>query len=529
MLVKKEKLSILSLLIIVLTAEAQVITPGTYIDSQFYAERLESDSVKDLTYHSSIKYADQNYFSILSPYTQFSFNTKYPRGYNDGAIWKGKGITQEFQGGFQWKQGFLRMTFSPIVYYSQNLSYNLAKANPAQHPYNYQFGVSKYVDFVQRYGDEGAWNFNLGQSEIAFQTKVFRISASTQNFTLGPGRYNSIIMSNSGAGFPHIMLSTPNKLELNAGNVKLGAVEANIFYGLLKESSYFDTLSSNDKRYLNGLSIGYEIPYVKGLTVGFHRSMYKNTTYFETADIYSMFFIKDDGIVISPSGDTTDYANDTFDQLASASIDWKIEEAKLRLYFEFARNDFNGSMRRFITEFEHSRAYLIGFEKIFDLKEKKKLHLGYEHTFLPRYQSYRYRPTPPFYTHHVAIQGYTNNGQLLGSGIGPGSVSDIVRWQLYSVKNILGMSFQRIRFDEDYFITVLPDVLEKIEMHDVEFTLGANYINTSNPRFHWGIQTNLSYRFNMYFLKENDQINFAGNVFASYNLFRNLNKSARSL
>lgn len=233
-----------------------------------------------------------------------------------------------------------------------------------------------------------------------------------------------------------------------------------------------------------------------------------------------MFHIKDDGIIISENGDTTDTQNDTFDQLASASINWKIEEANLRLYFEFARNDFNGSIRRFITEFEHSRAYTLGFEKAFDLKSSKRLLLGYEHTFLPRYQSYLYRPNPPFYTHHIAIQGYTNDGQLLGAGIGPGSVSDILNWQLFSKKNLLGMTFQRIRFDEDYFLTILPNVEEKIGRHDVEFTAGFNYTNMSNPRFNWGFQTNLSYRFNMYFINENDQFNLSGNIFASYNLFK---------
>lgn len=494
---------------------AQVILPGTYFDCRDQYDQLLLDSSNFLTYHPSVISAGAAGFSILNPYARLSFNSAYPRSYNDGPVWKGKGLTQELHAGFRWKKGPVSLTLFPVVYYSQNPAFDLASVNPDQNKYNYQFGVSGGIDYVQQYGNKAFVQFHPGQSELAFNTRFFQLAVSTQNFTLGPAVYNSIIMSNSGAGFPHLRLGTPGKVALKVKDVQLGSLEANLFYGLLYESEYFDTLSNDDKRYFNGLSVGYEIPYLKGLTVGFQRVLYKDTRYFESADLYSMFYIRDDGMILSPTGDTTDTQNDTFDQLASAFIEWKLTDSDLRLYFEFARNDFNGSFRRFVTEFEHSRAYSLGLEKVFRLKSGKDMFFSYEHTFLPRYMSYQYRPEPPFYTHHVARQGYTNRGQLLGAGTGPGSVSDLVAVNWIKPAGNIGFTLQRIRFDEDYFITKIPNTLSKIGQHDIEFTGGFSFTQRRD-QFFWGFNTSLSYRYNMYYETGNDVVNFAGSIFVSY-------------
>ncbi|MFY0599805.1 MAG: hypothetical protein JXR03_09030 [Cyclobacteriaceae bacterium] len=479
-------------------------------------ENLIADTAKNLTYRPTIIYKDDNqYFKFLNIQYGISFNSKYPRSYNDGSVWKGKGITNELNGGVQLRTGLLYATFYPVIFHSGNASYHMKSINPDQNKFNYQFGVSRNIDFVQRYGDNSFTEFNLGQSELAFRTKHFHIAASTQNFTLGPSKYNGIIMSNGAPGFPHIVIGTPQKINLKIKNFDLGNAEINLYYGLLSESNYFDTISNNNKSYLNALSIGYEIPYIKGLSVGFQKVLYKNTQHFNINDIYSMFHRHDKGIILSQNGDTLVDTNDKFDQLASAHIEWKISNQDMRIYFEFARNDFNGTLRNLITEFEHSRAYSLGLEKAFKLKSGQNLHLSYEHTFLPRYLSYNYRPNPAFYTHNIVRQGYTNRGQLIGAGIGPGSVSDIFTSTWFRKNSYLGFMIQKIRFDEDYFITKIPNNLDKIKRHDVEYSLGLNY-TLQKTNFIYGVNSTFSYRFNMFFEEGNDKINFGGNLFIRY-------------
>ncbi|MEP4596309.1 MAG: hypothetical protein ABJZ92_08895, partial [Cyclobacteriaceae bacterium] len=263
---------------------AQVILPGTYDYDRFIYDQLKSDSTSAITYQSSIFYGNSEGFTLINPLAQTSFNSAYPRSYNDGPVWKSKGLTQEVHSGVQFKKGVIHFTFHPVAYFSQNSSYRLASVNPDQNPLNYQFGVSRNVDFVQRYGTSSFVKFHPGQSEIAVRFKHFQFAASTQNFTLGPAIKNHIIMGNSASGFPHLTIGTPGKVDLRFKGVSLGAIEANLFYGLLSESNHFDTLSNNNRRYLNGMSLGYEVPYIKGLTVGFQRTLYKDTRYFESAD-----------------------------------------------------------------------------------------------------------------------------------------------------------------------------------------------------------------------------------------------------
>lgn len=483
---------------------------------RYWHEALISDSTKSRAFYENIIYAKGDYFKWTNPRTTTSFNSTYSRTFNDAAVWKGKGLTQDVSFGFQFKKGALNITFEPITYFSQNSPYSLASIDSLRNEFNYQFGVSRRIDYVQRYGSTPFLTAHPGQSEIALRWDVFQFALSTQNFIIGPARDNSILMSNSAAGFPHLMIGTPRKINFEFFGIDFGRGEFNVFMGLLDESDYFDQDPDNDLRYINGMSASYEHSALPGLSVGFNRVMYKNEENFYWSDLYSNFYIRERGVIYDDKGDTLmRTGNDTFDQMAAAYIEWHSIQNDLRLFFEFARNDFNGSMRRFITEFEHSRAYSLGLEKAFVLKSGKSLRLSYEHTFLPRYMSYQYRPNPSFYTHSVALHGYTHDGQLLGAGTGPGSVSDLLKINWLEEKKLTVLTLQRIRFDEDYFIVKVPNNLDKINRHDVEFTTGLKHVRKLK-NINLGSSLDLSYRFNQYFEKNNDKVNLGGSVFVEF-------------
>ncbi|MCR9252406.1 MAG: hypothetical protein NXI20_18425 [bacterium] len=483
-------------------------------DRVFY-EKTVSDSLQRIGYYPTIRYEDSDGLRFINPQLGGYFNSKYVRSYNDGPTWTGKGFTADFSSGIQFKKGALRLTATPIVYFSQNSDFQLASTNSGQNMYNYQFGVIPRIDFVQRYGSASRYRFHLGQSELAFRTSNFDLAISTQNFLLGPASYNSILMSNSAEGFPYLSIGTNEKISLLYKALDFGKIDLRLYYGILKESDYFDSDSNNNSRYFNALSVGYEVPYLSGLYLGFNRTLYKGFENFSAEDLYSMFYIADSGLVIDDSGDTVLNTNDTFDQLASAYIEWKLKGQSMRLFFEFARNDFNGSIRRILQEFEHSRAYSLGLDKVFELNNGKDIYMSYEHTFLARYISHLYRPNPPFYSHGPVPQGYTHQGQVLGAAIGPGSISDLLHINLVAKRQIIGLKFQRIRFDEDYFVENIPNNQSKIDKHDIEYTLGLKYVNQSD-NLQFGISSDLSYRFNMYYLPLNDKVNFYTRMFVTY-------------
>ena len=501
-------------------ALSQTILPGTFLQTKHEIQELRNDSIREIIFHPSIKYPSSNrIFQFFNPIIQSSYNSTYARSYNDGGVWKGKGFTQEFHGGFSFTKGVLRLSLLPNIFISQNNSFDLASINQFKNKFNYQFrqmaGSSANIDYVQKYGNKPFVNFNLGQSEVQISTKNIVVGISSQNFTLGPARKNHLLMSNGGQGFPFLYITSP-KIKLRIKNLFLGYLQPMLFYGLLKESDYFDEVAENDQRYINGLSLGYELPNELGISIGFSKVLYKNMEAFELQDLYSPFYIADDGIELNYLGDTTkNTGNDTFDQLASAFIQWKVPGQDMRLFFELGKNDFTGGFRWTATEFEHNRLYTLGLEKIWKIKNGEFYFL-YEHTYLPFFKNYVYRKTNSSYTHTEARQGYTHNGQLLGPGIGPGSVSDFV--DINWIKEVIfGISFQRIRFDEDYFITQIPNNDDKIDRHDVEYSASGKFIN-KGKKITWGVNSTISYRFNTYFIKKNDKVNGYIQFFINLNL-----------
>jgi hypothetical protein len=55
-----------------------------------------------------------------------------------------------------------------------------------------------------------------------------------------------------------------------------------------------------------------------------------------------------------------------------------------------------------------------------------------------------------FYAHHIVTQGYTNQGQWLGTGIGTGGNSQYLGFKLYFLKGYGQFFIQRRNPDLDY-------------------------------------------------------------------------------
>lgn len=445
----------------------------------------------NINFHNSVIYKNEDYFDTHDLMLKMSYNSTYPRGYNDGPVWKGKGLTLEAQGGFSGQKGKLSYTIYPTIFFSQNAGYlqsPIVKTDVSRNAYQF-IPDGRSIDWVQRFGGSPFFYFHPGQSEVRMKWGKFITSLSTQNYSVGPSIHNPIILSRQGAGFPHVRLGT-EPFDLTIKNLKTGIWEVNFLFGLLSESAYFDNNSENNNRYFNGMFIAYQPKFLPQLTVAFNRALYKNTQFFEPWDLLSTIHIFDSGT----RGDTID-TNDTFDQLASLSFSWNLPESGFRAYLEFARNDFSGKLIRFIKEPEHSRAYTVGFEKSIPTASGKKVVINYEHTNLSRNHTFLYQPEPTYYAHHINRQGYTHEGQLLGAGIGPGSNSGHLNVRIISEKKTVGFSFERIELNKDYFVVNIQDR----ERHDIEYSLGFNLQKETALMF-YGFESVFSYNFSRYYL-----------------------------
>lgn len=422
---------------------------------------------------------------------QFSnfYNSGYPRGYNDGAIWKGKGLTTVFQAGVSGKYGMIEYSFAPVIYYSQNAEYELAPQNGNTNIYNYQF--NRNVDFVQRYGDNSFTDFDWGQSAIHFVYKAFSIGASTQNVVWGPAQLSPMLLSNNAAGIPHVELGTHKPV-----NTKIGAIESKFYWGKLRESDYYDDNEENNNRFWAGFVLAYNPSFLPGLTLGFNRAFYKKAEEFVNKDL---------AIALWRFSDPNDIegTNDEFDQMGSATVRWLFKEVGFEAYLEFGKNDFGGKLIA-SAEPEHARGYTLGFSKYVDVLKTNVLKLTYEHTTIDKAKSGLYRGHNSWYTHGIVKHGYTQNGQVLGAGIGPGSNTDFFDAQYFFKSGRIQLIAQRIRFNDDYFIENIEDKFR----HDHEWTMEAKYSQ------YWkgilvGVRAARSSRTNIYYELDNDMLNWS--------------------
>lgn len=488
-----------TVIFLALLGHGQVSVPGSF----FQSIEIFNDS-STLAFHSSVHFirVDDNSFNFLDPQIRISGNTNYPRGLNDGTVWKGKGITSELHLGVSGKLGSLSYTFYPVIYHSQNLRYDLStQLNSSINSFGYQYtnGLGGGVDWVQRYGSSAFFNFHPGQSEVRLQFGKFFSAISTQNYSAGPSVFNPIILSRQGGGFPHLRIGS-DPFNVKIKGINLGKLEANFLMGYLKESDYFDKNNDNDNSYFNGLFLAYTPPFMPNLTLGFNKVLYKQTQRFSPQDLYSVIVIKD---TIGP--------NDQFDQLASATMEWKFLEVGFRAYAEFAYNDFGGNYKW--IEPEHSRAYTIGFEKHTDFENKDVLIIIYEHTNLSRNHTYMWRAEPTFYIHSVNIQGYTNRGQILGAGIGPGANSDMVSIKYNHQNQTFGLGAQRIEKNKDYFVVNIQDR----RMHDIEYSFGTFY-QMNFDKLLLSFELIYSKNLNRYYVLDNNQANLYTSLQLNYKM-----------
>ncbi len=515
--VKKTRFVVhLSTYMIVILANGQILRPGGALDSyaQFlYLDNPETNYItRQIVYQDTLKTSlwaqfkplrDQK-LAFFDPEFSLYHNSTHSQSVNDGPVWKGKGLAAELNIGAYGRMGNLHYSFVPVLFYVQNADFTLPLPTGGNNEFNYQFSAMGRIDYVQRYGNGAYIKFHTGQSEIRFLKKNFTLAASTQNFTLGPATVNPILLSQQGPGFPHVEVGIPNFIDLRWKQKHLGKVKTNLYYGLLAESDYFDTNPNNDHRYFTALSFSYTLPTIDWIRIGANRVFYQDLTKFKFRDLGRTFFYFSnfDNVVVNNSGDVI---NDFFDQMGSVFLEWLLRPSKFRAYIEYAKNDFNGSQRDFLVDTDHSRGYTVGFDKMFESK-KGQLMVTFEHTNLSRSKSFLYRATPPFYSHTQVHQGYTNDGQLLGAGIGPGSSSNYLSFSHFSEKGLLKFAFQRIQFNDDYILENPPVGNNINDVRYSEYSLQSN-ITRFKDNWMFSVDVWMSYRFNVDFQLKNDKLN----------------------
>lgn len=407
----------------------------------------------------TVNFAKGKGFIQLLPVTlQVKYSRPVPISMNDGMMIPARGFQPLISAGVFAKLGPLSIQFQPEYLYAQNIPYN---GFPQQHTNNSwatYYSIYNYIDLPESFGTGPYQKASWGQSSIRLTFGPVSFGISNENLWWGPGMRNSLLMTNSSPGFKHLTLNTVRPIR-----TPIGSFEAQLVAGRLVNSGFsapiykHDNLGSqwmipkrNDWRYFNGIVLSYQPKWVPGLFLGATRAFYMYHQDMGTR--FSSFLPVIIPLSKKVSVGQGELETDEKDQLASLFIRWLLPNNHAEFYFEYGREDHAYNLRDLYLDLEHTRAYNLGFRKLVPLKNRpgQLVEVGMEATHLEANNHRRTGGSSSWYTHWSITQGYTNNGQLLGAGIGPGSNLQSLNISWIKGLKMVGLKLERYVHNNDF-------------------------------------------------------------------------------
>jgi len=439
---------------------------------------LNNDSTFSVNQFRKLLYQNTKYKTevyALPLVWQQQENTHHPYGWNDGSMIQANGYQTQFSAGVFVKVGPLSIQLRPEYVYAENKYFTELN--------NVQF--KNQIDFPERFGSGQYSKVTWGQSSIRLNAGPVSLGLSNENLWWGPGVRNSLLMSNTASGFKHMTLNTTRPI-----HTYIGSFEAQIVGGRLEQSGIQRTgigaiVKKVDWRYFSGLVVTYQPKWVPNLYLGAERAFIVNRSSMGSsfADYFPIFkSVEKRGFDNSDGTNKEDQALQ--DQYISFISRYVLPESRAEIYFEYGRNDHSYDIRDGAVEPEHSRAYVFGVRKLVPLnREDEFIQIGAEVTQIETPGTRATRATPPWYIHRQVPDGYTNEGQLLGAGIGSGSNLQTldVNW-VKGLKKI-GLTFERLVNNNDQLYTLVdasPDKTSFVKRHWVDVSVGGNFAWTYN-------------------------------------------------
>jgi hypothetical protein len=419
---------------------------------------------------------------LLPLWTQTRYNGHHPYGWNDGSMISAKGWQQFVSGGFHGRVRFVEFQFKPEFVTAQNKEFQ----NP---PFR-----SIGIDFPERMGQNSYNRFFSGQSYIHVNILPVTIGYSTENIWWGGGLKNAIILSNNAPGFGHLTIHSNKPIK-----TPWGTIEGQMVAGRLKHSGFKypsrytpgewppiagdvveDPSAPKYHSFVNCMMGVYQPKWTPGLFVGVSRVVQASGSPKNLLDYGRVIYL-------SPKGENAgkiDSGGMNRNQLVSISFRYLFSEARAEIYGEIGREDWAWDFEDLMTRPMATTAYMIGFRKLHALPGKDRMiEVMSEFTKIQAPLDNYTRPEPnspySFYTTKGNNVGWTNQGQVLGAGIGPGSNMFTLGVKYYNKFNTTSIQYERVVYNEDLYYGPI----------DYLFLGGANpYFKDISKHFvDWGV------------------------------------------
>ncbi len=452
---------------------AQTIPVGM---TDFVEERLRNEQlISGAKYSFTIRpVTDSVKHNILPISLLSSFNSFAPMGYSDGAMVPARGLQTMFTGGVFLKYKSLSLQLKPEILWAANTdfsTFSLSQTDKARRAMVYYLTTA---DIPERFGTDPITKLYPGQSSLRISSKSVSFGISTENLWWGPGFRNSLLMTNNAPGFLHATFNSVKPLKTFAGNLEFQWIAGKLTGSGLEPTT--EEVSVNgvnyfwpkpkDWRYTTGITLNYQPKWVPGLFLGFSRmfQVYSKDMGSGLTDFFPILIP-----VEKKSAPMEDEKNR--DQLASFSVRWVFPSAQLEIYAESGYNDYFINVWDFLVSPDHSNASTVGLRKLFKQSNGKYIRVAVENTTLAMTSNRILRNEGSWYRHWIVRSGYTNEGQVLGAGIGPGGSSQTIDVASISGKKALGFTFERFAHNLDF----VYDGLTNYDQKWVDLILGGYY------------------------------------------------------
>mgnify|MGYP003666920274 CR=1 FL=1 len=467
-------------------------------------------------------------FLIMPAVAKLQYNSTYAFGVNDGAFIPNRGFQTILSPGAYLEYGPLSVQFQPEFLMAQNKDY---LGFPIEHQLSilFYYDYMNRIDMPERFGTDAYNQAYLGQSSIRYNFKEYSVGVSSENLWWGPGRRSSLLLGNNAPGFVHLTANTRKPVETT-----IGSFEGQLIGGFLKSSGFLPPWPDyriqensvlvpkpeDNKRFLSGMVLTYQPKWVPGLFLG----------YGSTSQVYRKD-ITDIGDVLpilngrKKAKNIVDPTQEKRQQFSSGFFRWLSPEGHFEFYGEYGTRDNDRKLNDFMITPEAGRAFTFGFSHLMNLRQPGHyFQISSEMTQTGQTIREDIRALNTWYIHDHVVDGYTNNGQVLGAGNGPGSNVIFVEFAWVNEMNRIGFQMERIVYNNDYYyyryeaskdwrnkyVDLVPSLIGDWKFGNVLLNARLQYVSTLN--YKWYLENNPD----QYFVPGYDRKNFVGQVGFAY-------------
>ncbi len=355
-----------------------------------------------------------NGYGWVQPEGEVIYNSAFPFGENDGALWAGKGVTGAARAGGWARFGRLHLRLAPELFWAENGEFELAPNGWAEEKRFLNAHGAKSIDHPQRFGEAAYTRADPGSSALALELPGITVGASGAAQWWGPAQHYPLMLGSNAGGFLHAFAQTAEPVSVGIARVHLRLIG-----GRMDQSDFSPRQTGELRRFASAAVLVLLPRGLDGLEVGATRF---SERIWPAGGIGLGEVLRPFADPISVPGDEANLRDEN--QMAGAFLRWALPRGGFELYGEILREDFARDLRHYLVEPDDLMARTFGFQKVWAPAAERLVALRGEVVSSEvhhsergdRFRDGRLDPRPmPRYQHGGVPQGHTQYGQILGS------------------------------------------------------------------------------------------------------------------